>query len=126
MKIFFALSLLILAGCVQAREPQLVAMNQTGDSMLTCDQIDVEYKANTEVARSKIAKNEANDRKELFLGIFVWPGLFDLKNADGNEGNALLDRNILLLGLAKAKACTGMGTWPGQPERYTLNGYRMA
>ena len=98
MKILIALSLLILGGCVQARDPQLVAMKQAGDSALTCEQIAVEYKANTEVAQSKIAKNRANDNRELLLGIFVWPGLFDLKNADGNEANALLDRNIFLRG----------------------------
>jgi len=125
MKTFIALSLLILGGCVQARDPQLIAMKQAGDSALTCEQIAVEYKANTEVAGSKIAKNQANDRRELFLGILVWPGLFDLKNADGNEGNALLDRNILLREVAKGKSCPGMETWPGQPERYTLTGYRM-
>ena len=124
MKIKIALSLLILGGCVQARDPQLVAMKQAGDSALTCEQIAMEYKANTEVAQSKIAKNQANDTRELFLGILVWPGLFDLKNADGNEGNALLDRNIFLLELAKGKSCAAVETWPGQPERYTLNGYR--
>ena len=125
MKIKLALSLLIIGGCVQARDPQLVAMKQAGDGSLTCEQIAVEYKANTEVAQSKIAKNQANDNRELLLGILVWPGLFDLKNADGNEGNALLDRNILLLEIAKGKSCPGMETWPGQPERYTLSGYRM-
>jgi hypothetical protein len=125
MKSLLALSFVILVGCVQARDPQLVAMKQAGDSAITCEQIAVEYKANTEVAQSKIAKNQANDRWELLLGILVWPGLFDLKNADGNEGNALLDRNILLLEIAKGKSCLGMETWPGQPERYTLNGYRM-
>lgn len=124
MLIKLALSLLILGGCVQARDPQLVAMKQGGDSTLTCEQIAVEYKANTEVAQSKIAKNQANDRWELFLGILVWPGLFDLKNADGNEANALLDRNIFLRGVAQGKSCVGLETWPGQPERYTLNGYR--
>jgi len=126
MKTKLALSFLLLAGCVQARDPQLVAMKQGGDSALTCDQIAVEYKANTDVAQSKIAKNRADDTRELFLGILVWPGLFDLKNADGNEANALLDRNIFLRGLAKGKSCPGMETWPGQPERYTLSGYRMA
>ena len=124
MKIKIALSLLILGGCVQARDPQLVAMKQAGDNALTCEQIAMEYKANTEVAQSRIAKNQANDTRELFLGILVWPGLFDLKNADGNEGNALLDRNILLLELARENLAPGMQTWPGQPERYTLNGYR--
>jgi hypothetical protein len=58
-------------------------------------------KANTEVAQSKIVKNHANDRWEFSLGILVWPGLFDLKNADGNEANALLDRNIFLRGVAQ-------------------------
>ena len=125
MKIKRALSLLILSGCVQARDPQLVVMKQAGDSSLTCEQIVLEYKVNTEAAQNKIAKNQANDRRKLLLGIFVWPGLFDLKNADGNEGNALLDRNILLLEIAKGKSCPGMETWLGQPERYTLNGYRM-
>jgi len=125
MKTLLALSLLILGGCVQARDPQLVAMKQVGDTALTCEQIAVEYKANTEVAQSKIAKNRTNDNRELLLGILVWPGLFDLKNADGNEGNALLDRNILLLEVAKGKSCSGVETWPGQPERYTLNSYRM-
>lgn len=124
MKTLLALSLLILGGCVQARDPQLVVMKQAGDSSLTCEQIAVEYKANTEVAQSKIAKNQADDRWEFFLGILVWPGLFDLKNADGNEANALLDRNIFLRGVAQGKSCVAVETWPGQPERYTLNGYR--
>jgi hypothetical protein len=35
--------------------------------------------------------------------VLVWPGLADFKNADGVEGNALLDRNIYLLALAKEK-----------------------
>jgi len=37
----------------------------------------------------------------IFSRILVWPGLFDLKNADGNEANALLDRNIFLRGVAQ-------------------------
>ena len=43
MKIFLALSFLVLGGCVQARDPQLLAMKQAGDSALTCEQIAVEY-----------------------------------------------------------------------------------
>jgi hypothetical protein len=50
----------------------------------------------------------------------------DMKNADGNEGNALLDRNLYLLELAKAKRCTGVESWSEQPARYTMKGYRMA
>ena len=123
MKIFLALSLVVLGGCVQARDPQLLVMKQAGDSALTCEQIAVEFRSNTEVAQNKITTNRANDRRELLLGIFVWPGLFELKNADGNEANALLDRNIYLREVAKGKSCAAMEAWPGQPERYTMNGY---
>ena len=123
MKILLALSLVVLGGCVQARDPQLLAMRQVGDGALTCEQIAVEFKSNTEVAQNKITTNRANDRRELVLGILVWPGLFELKNPDGNEANALLDRNIYLREAAKGKSCPAMETWPAQPERYTMNGY---
>ena len=76
----------------------------------------MEYRTNTEVAESKIAKNRSNDRRELLLAILVWPGLMDMKNADGNEGNALLDRNIYLRELAKVKPCAGVESWPEQPS----------
>ena len=51
MKILVALSLVILAGCVQARDPQLIAIKQAEDSGLGCEQIAIEYRTNTEVAR---------------------------------------------------------------------------
>ena len=123
MKILLALSIVVLGACVQARDPQLLAMRQAGDGALTCEQIAVEFKSNTEVAQNKITTNQANDRRELLLGILVWPGLFELKNPDGNEANALLDRNIYLREAAKGKSCPAMEAWPGHPERYTMNGY---
>jgi hypothetical protein len=126
MKIVLALSVLILVGCVHARDPQLIAITQSGDPTLTCEQIATEYRSNTEVAQSKIAKNHSNDQRELLLAIFVWPGLIDIKNSDGNEGNALLDRNIYLEGLAKGKACPAVDAWPRQPERYSMIVDRMA
>ena len=126
MKSFLVLGLVVLGGCVQARDPQLVAMKQSGDGALSCESIATEYKSNTEVARNKIEKNRSNDRRELLLGILVWPGLFDLKNADGNEGNALLDRNIYLRELGKGKSCSAIEAWPEQPERYTMIGNRTA
>jgi len=110
---------IILSGCVQTRSPQPVAMKQPADASLTCDQIAVEYKANTEVAANKIKKNKANDTDDILLVLFVWPGLADFQNADGTEGNALLDRNIYLRELAKEKACGGITNWPAQPERYS-------
>ena len=111
------LSLLVIA-CVQTRAPQLMAMKQANDGTLTCDQLAVEYKTNTEVATKKIATNKTADVHDFWVGFLVWPGLADFQNADGNEGNALLDRNVYLLELAKDKKCT-VDTWPAQPERYT-------
>jgi hypothetical protein len=126
MKNMLVMAFVIMAGCVHARDPQLAAMKQSGDSALSCEQIAMEYKTNTEVAGSKIVKNRSNDKKELALAILVWPGLMDMKNADGNEGNALIDRNLYLLELAKTKSCTGVQSWPEQPPRYTMNGYWLA
>src|SRR4029450_11470495 len=113
------LFLLSLSACVPARVAQPIQMRQTADSSITCDQIAVEYKTNTEIAGAKIAKNNRDDTRELWLGILVWPGLFDLQNADGTEGNALLDRNLYLKETATGKKCTSLDVWPKQPERYT-------
>lgn len=121
MKLFVALVVLLLGGCVAARDPQLTTIERSGDGALTCEQMATEYKGNTEVARNKIDKNRSDDNKQLLLALFVWPGFLDLKNADGNEGNALLDRNIYLFGMAKAKSCGAVNAWPEQPKRYTQN-----
>jgi hypothetical protein len=121
MRLCLILGLVILTGCVAARDPQLLAVERSGDGGLSCEQIATEYKGNTEAAYNKIAKNRSDDRRELLLALFVWPGFIDIKNADGKEGNALLDRNIYLLGVAKAKSCTAVNAWPEQPKRYTQN-----
>lgn len=112
------LSLLIVA-CVPARVAQPTPMKQSADVDMTCEQIAIEYKSNTGVAAGKIANNRRADKRELWLGILVWPGLMDLQNADGNEGNALLDRNVYLREGAKDKSCNGVDSWPTQPKRYT-------
>jgi len=109
----------MVSGCVHARVASLTPVQKADDGQLTCQQIALEYKTNTEIADAKIAKNENADTRDFWLGVFVWPGLMDLQNADGNEGNALLDRNILLRGLAKSKSCLGAESWPAQPKRYT-------
>jgi hypothetical protein len=108
----------LCAGCVSTRTAQPVAIKQAADPELTCEQIAVEYKTNTEVAANKISKNRSDDTHDVVVGFFVWPGLADFQNADGTEGNALLDRNIYLRELAKDKGCKGMESWPPQPERY--------
>jgi hypothetical protein len=119
MKKLLALLALGAIGCVHARVAQPVAIKQPADMDLSCEQLAIEYKTNTEVAAAKITKNENSDTRDFWLGVFVWPGLMDLQNADGNEGNALLDRNIYLREIAITKACNGMETWPPQPARYT-------
>lgn len=115
--------LLLLAvfvtGCVSARVATLTPVQTANDGQLSCEQIEREYKANTEIAGAKIVKNENADKRDFWLGVFVWPGLMDLQNADGNEANALLDRNIYLRELAKSKPCLDSERWPEQPKRYT-------
>ena len=112
--------ILAIAGCVQTRTPQPVGIKQANDMDLACPQIAIEYKTNTEVALNKISKNRSADTQDILVGFFIWPGLADFQNADGTEGNALLDRNIYLREIARAKNCPGMEQWPAQPERYTL------
>jgi len=120
MKKFLAiLALGAMMGCVHARVAQPIAIKQSADMELSCEQLAIEYRTNTDVAAKKIEKNENSDTRDFWLGVFVWPGLMDLENADGNEGNALLDRNIYLREIAKTKSCSGMDSWPQQPERYT-------
>jgi len=114
--IFFTF-LILIVGCVETRDPRLMDVSQEGDDNITCEQINIEYGSNTDIAAAKIAKNDDDDVQDFFLGGLVWPGLADFKNADGNEGNALLDRNIRLKKIAESKSCD-VSTYPEQPERY--------
>ena len=114
-----ALISLLVTACVPARVAQPIPMKQSTDMDMTCEQIAIEYKSNTEAAAAKIASNRRRDKRELWLGILVWPGLMDLQNADGYEGNALLERNIYLREVAKNMNCNGVDSWPTQPVRYT-------
>jgi hypothetical protein len=119
MKKLLAILALGAMGCVHARVAQPIAIKQSADMGLSCEQLAIDYKTNTNVAAKKIEKNENSDIRDFWLGVFVWPGLMDLQNADGNEGNALLDRNIYLQEIARTKECRGMDSWPHQPTRYT-------
>jgi len=116
MKKYFICMLFLCVACAATREPMPVKFNQIGDDNLTCEQIEVLYKTNTTIAKEKIYRNIQDDKKDILRG-FWWPGLVDLKNADGVEGNALLDRNIYLINIAKDKGCDVSG-YPDQPERY--------
>lgn len=118
MKRAFAIGLfLVLAACANTRDPNPISMKEAGDSQLSCVNIMTEYQANTRTASEKIAKNNSDDGKDVLLGVLIWPGLADFKNADGIEGNALLDRNIYLLALAKEKQCD-VSEFAVQPQRY--------
>jgi len=118
MKIALVTLGFLLSSCVPTREPVPVALKLSSDSGLTCEMMAAEYRANTHIAKEKIVKNIRADKKDIFLAILVWPGLVDFKNADGTEGNALLDRNTWLRELGLLKNCI-VADWPQQPERYS-------
>ena len=107
----------LITACAHSRDPVPTSMKTPGDYDMACHQIATEYKANTSAATSKISKNDSDDGQDILLGLFIWPGLADFKNADGTEGNALLDRNGYLLALANEKSCDS-SLWPSQPTRY--------
>ena len=108
---------LVLVGCADSRDPAPVALMQTNDDQLTCQQIASRYKVNTEVATQKIDLNNEDDVHDVLIGVLIWPGLADFKNAEGVEGNALLDRNVQLRQLAVNGNCDTLA-YPPQPARY--------
>lgn len=113
----------ILAGCA-GRDPNMMASMQTEDKNLVCADMEKEYSNNHNVALVKIKANETDDDKDLILGgvgvLLFFPVLFalDTKNADGNEGNSLIDRNEHLVKLANDKGCT-TASWPPLPKKYS-------
>ncbi len=111
------LSLLSLSACATARDPMPIPLSDSNDAQLSCAEIYLEYKTNTETAAAKIAKNIEVDKIESERGCLIWPRLPDFKNADGIEGNALLDRNVRLRKLADLKKCN-VAKYPEQPRRY--------
>ena len=116
-KLSILLVLTVLGACANTRDPNPISMKDPGDLKLTCALIKTEYKANTNAATYKISKNKSDDGQDILLGALIWPGLADFKNADGVEGNALLDRNLYLLALAGTNTCSTKN-WPNQPSRY--------
>src|SRR5882724_1737638 len=73
------LFLLSLSACVPARVAQPIQMRQTADSSITCDQMAVEYKTNTEIAGAKIAKNNEMTRGNYGLVSWFGPGCLTYK-----------------------------------------------
>lgn len=116
--VFVALAFFTLSGCANTRDPQAMTAMQPTDNDITCGQIVTEYNSNTESAAAKIKKNDSNDVQDVVVGFLIWPGLADFKNADGIEGNALLDRNIRLKNIAIEKKCDCVASLPAQSIRY--------
>jgi hypothetical protein len=106
--------LLILSACA-GREPSLPTIALASDQSQECTALEAEVIANANTARSKIASNNSRDGGDVAIGIagglLFWPALFviDTKNADGHEGNALIDRNEHLKQIALKKGCDASG-----------------
>lgn len=108
---------LLLTSCAKTRDPDCVMLKQDHDTEMTCQLILAEYQTNTLVAGDKIDKNNDDDVMDVVIGVLIWPGLADFKNADGVEGNALLDRNVRLFEIATLNNCD-ISEFPLQPIRY--------
>lgn len=108
---------LFLVSCANTRDPHCVSLIQNNDTEMSCQLLLTEYSTNTLVAESKITKNNKDDVQDVVVGALIWPGLADFKNADGIEGNALIDRNVRLLEIAKMNNCD-TSEYPLQPVRY--------
>lgn len=105
-----ALAALALSACA-GRSPTLPTVAYSTDSIQACETLERDVVANASTAQAKIASNNARDGGDIAIGIagglLFWPALFaiDTKNADGHEGNALLDRNEHLKQIAIGKGC---------------------
>ena len=102
--------LLALSACA-GRDPNLPNVALASDQKYDCAALEAEVIANANSAKAKIASNNARDGGDIAIGIagglLFWPALFaiDTKNADGHEGNALIDRNDHLKQIALSKSC---------------------
>lgn len=105
-----AAALLAVSACA-GRSPNLPVVAYDTDTIQTCSSLEREVLNNATAAQSKIAANNARDGGDVAIGVgsvLLLPlGLLalDLKNADGHEGNALLDRNDRLREIAISKGC---------------------
>ncbi|MDH5748882.1 MAG: hypothetical protein OEY85_06190 [Rhodospirillales bacterium] len=123
MKKFISLASIFLITACAGREPMPVQTAAGADYDRSCKSLEVEYISNNNSARSKIAANKSSDEGDVALGVvgvvLFWPVLFamDTKNANGVEGNALLDRNDHLRTIADSKECN-VSAWPPAPAKY--------
>lgn len=106
----------IIVGCA-GRDPIIQPITRKSDTDKTCEALEYEAHGLAATARTKISLNRSRDDVDLGIGIggaiFLWPALFamDLNNADGHEGNNLIDRLEYLKMIATNKDCEVNG-WP--------------
>ena len=117
----FLISLLALTPCA-FREAELAVLAQTGDQDKFCQQLAGELHSLAAAARHKIDHNHGRDAADPVLGalgtLLWWPAwlALDVKNADGEEANSMIDRIDYLLDVAEGKGCP-ISDWP-QIARY--------
>ena len=117
----FLFSLLALTACA-GREADLAVLAQTGDHDKSCQQLAGEVHSLAAAARHKIDRNHGRDAADLVLGelgtLLWWPAwlALDVKNADGEEANSMIDRIDYLRDVAEGKGCP-ISDWP-QIARY--------
>tara|TARA_R110001599_G_scaffold243206_4_gene442959 strand:+ start:1936 stop:2328 length:393 start_codon:yes stop_codon:yes gene_type:complete len=111
----------LLSACA-GREPVLRDVAKTSDEDKSCTSLHSESLNLAANARSKIEANKSRDGGDVAIGVagalLFWPALFalDTKNADGHEGNNLVDRIEHLELIAENKKCD-TSDWP-QVVRY--------
>lgn len=105
-----SVALLALAGCA-GRTPNPTTVSYGTDSIQSCQTLESEVRSNAATAQAKITSNQSRDAGDgaIAVGsILLFPPALlamDLSNADGVEGNALLDRNERLKQIAITKGC---------------------
>lgn len=113
-RIALAITLVAVSACA-GRSPEPTTVAYETDNIQECSTLEYEVRANASTAQAKISSNKSQDGGDIAVGvvsvIFFLPGLFlmDTKNADGVEGNALLDRNERLKQIALSKGCDVSG-----------------
>lgn len=115
MKRLYLVALCVaLSGCA-GRTGHPVAITETYDSGLSCDQIKAEIASNETKAKQLYAENSSAHDSNVALGVvgvvLFWPALFaiDSGTAEKDEMKALYDRNAHLQTLVDSK-CTTPGT----------------
>jgi hypothetical protein len=118
-----------LSACA-GRTGHPVAITESYDSNLSCDQIKAEIASNETKARQLYAENSSAHDSNVAMGVvgavLFWPALFaiDAGTAEKDEMQALHDRNAHLQTMIDNKSCATPGTTtvaaPASPSTETV------